>query len=140
MNESTGRPPCIYPTFRYRNASAMIEWLEKALGLTVREKHMDGTRVAHAEMALGSSIVMLGDAADDAFGAMVGTSGATGGKSTYIAVEDAAAAYEKAKDAGAEMLQNLVERSYGSTEFICRDPEGNVWCVGTYWPKVGDVS
>ncbi|WP_265518004.1 VOC family protein [Nitratireductor luteus] len=140
MNESTRQAPSIFPTFRYRDASAMVEWLEKALGFTAREKHMDGNRVAHAEMVLGASIVMLGDAADDAYGAMVGTSGATGGKSTYIAVEDATAAYEKAKDAGAEILQKLVERSYGSTEFICRDPEGNVWCVGTYWPKAGNVS
>lgn len=136
MNGSAGQNPCIYPTFRYRNASAMIEWLEKALGFAVQEKHMDGNRVAHAEMAQGASIIMLGDAADDAFGAMVGAPGVNGGKSTYIAVEDAAAAFEKAKGAGAEILQELMERSYGSSEFICRDPEGNVWCVGTYWPKV----
>jgi hypothetical protein len=33
-------------------------------------------------------------------------------------------------------LEQPVDRDYGSREFVCRDPEGNVWCFGTYWPKV----
>ena len=37
--------------------------------------------------------------------------------------------------AGAKIEEGLTERDYGSREFICRDPEGMVWCFGTYWPK-----
>ena len=29
----------------------------------------------------------------------------------------------------------LTDTDYGSRDFICRDPEGYVWCFGTYWPK-----
>jgi len=62
---------------------------------------------------------------------MVGEPGG-GGKSIYIAVDDAHAAYAKAKKAGAKIIQDLVERDYGSREFICLNPEGNVWSFGTY--------
>jgi uncharacterized glyoxalase superfamily protein PhnB len=38
----------------------------------------------------------------------------------------------------AEILRELGDTDYGSRDFICRDPEGRVWCFGTYWPKVGE--
>ena len=37
-----------------------------------------------------------------------------------------------------KILEELIDRDYGSREFICRDPEGNVWSLGTYWPKAGE--
>ena len=64
--------------------------------------------------------------------------GRQGGKSTYVAVEDTDAVYARAKAAGATILEEPVDRDYGSRDFICADPEGNVWSFGTYWPKAGD--
>ena len=130
--------PRIYPTFRFRNAASMIDWLEKAFGFTVRAKYMDGDKVGHAELALGSSIIMCGDERDDAYGATVGSASGQGGKSLYVASDDIDTLYSRAEAAGAVIEQGIVERDYGSREFICRDPEGNVWCFGTYWPKVTD--
>ena len=128
-------PPRIYPTFRYRNAAMMIDWLQQAFGFTVHAKYMDGEKVAHAQLVLDSSMIMLGEARDDKYGRMVGESGENGGKSIYIAVEDTDAACSRAKAAGAEILEEPTNRDYGSREFICRDPEGNIWSFGTYWPK-----
>jgi uncharacterized glyoxalase superfamily protein PhnB len=115
----------------------MIDWLQNAFGFTLRARYGEGDEVHHAELALGSSIIMIGQVRDDKFGSMVGEPGGSGGKSIYIAVRDADAAFEKARAAGAVILEGPVDREYGSREFICRDPEGNVWCFGTYWPKVG---
>ena len=128
--------PRIYPTFRFRDAAAMIEWLEKAFGFTTHAKYMDGDKVAHAELAFGSSMIMCGDDRDDAYGEMVGQSSGQGGKSLYIAVDDVDAMFARAKAAGAVIEEGLTDRDYGSREFICRDPEGNLWCFGNYWPKV----
>lgn len=128
-------PPRIYPTFRYRDPARMIDWLENAFGFRLRVKYGEGDAVEHAELALGSSMIMLGQARDDAYGAMVGSPGENGGKSIYIAVDDADALYARAKAAGAEILEEPTDKDYGSRDFICRDPEGNVWCFGTYWPK-----
>jgi uncharacterized glyoxalase superfamily protein PhnB len=131
----TIEPPRLYPTMRYRNASKMIDWLCEAFGFAVHSRFGEGDVVHHAELALGSSMIMLGTARDDTFGKMVGASGSGGGRAIYVAVDDADAAYARASKAGAEILEELVNRDYGSREFICRDPEGNVWSFGTYWPK-----
>ena len=130
--------PRIYPALRYRNAAKMIDWLCEAFGFEIRARHGEGDIVHHAELTFGSSMIMLGTARDDDYGKMVGEPGGGGGKSIYVAVDDADAAYAKAEKAGAKIIQELVDRDYGSREFICRDPEGNVWSFGTYWPKAGE--
>ncbi|WP_173931527.1 VOC family protein [Chelativorans sp. Marseille-P2723] len=133
------QPPRIYPTFRYRNPAAIIEFLVKAFGFSIHSRVADGDNVVHAELALGSSIIMLGQTENDAYGAIVGEPGEQGGKSVYLAVENADVLYDQALRAGAEILQEPLDRDYGSREFICRDPEGNVWVVGTYWPKAHEA-
>jgi uncharacterized glyoxalase superfamily protein PhnB len=133
---ATDEAPRIYPTFRYRNAAAMIDWLGRAFGFTVRVRY--GDDVHHAELALGSSMIMVGQVRDDAYGKMVGAPDSRGGKSTYVAVDDSDAVYARAKAAGAKILEELTDRDYGSRDFICADPEGNIWSFGTYWPKASD--
>lgn len=130
--------PRIYPTFRYRNAARMIDWLCQAFGFTVRVRYGEGDDVQHAELTLGSSMIMVGRTREDAYGKLVGQPGAGGGKSVYIAVDDADAAFARAQAAGATILEGLNDKDYGSRDFICADPEGNVWSFGTYWPKADD--
>lgn len=129
--------PRLFPTFRYRDAARMIDWLVEAIGFSVDAKFMDGDKVGHAQLSFGSSMIMLGSVRDDGYGRMVGVPGDNGGKSVYIAVDDCDAAYERARAAGAKILEEPVDRDYGSREFICADPEGVVWSFGTYWPKAG---
>lgn len=131
--------PRLYPTFRYRDAARMIDWLGAAFGFQVEARHMDGDQVAHAELSFGSSVIMLGSCRDDAYGRMVGAPDQNGGKSVYVAVDDADAAFARAKAAGATILEELVDRDYGSREFICADPEGVVWSFGTYRPRSGQA-
>ena len=54
----------------------------------------------------------------------------------YLVVDDPDAHYEHAKAAGAEMVMDITDQPYGSREYAARDPEGNVWCFGTYQPAV----
>ncbi|CAN5563885.1 VOC family protein [soil metagenome] len=129
-------PPRVYPTFRYRDAAKMIEWLKEAFGFTTHVVYADDSGVIqHAQLALGSSMIMVGTVRDDAYGKMVGAPGENAGKSVYVAIDDTDALFVRVKAAGAEILEGLTDRDYGSREFICRDPEGNVWSFGTYWPK-----
>ena len=133
--------PRIYPTFRYRDAAAMIDWLTDIFGFTLHASYKDdkGT-VQHAELAYGPSMIMLGTLAEDGYGAMVGNDVVPGAKSTYVAVDDPDALFAKAKAAGVTVLEGLTDRDYGSREFIVRDPEGNVWSFGTYRPKAGNTA
>lgn len=130
--------PRIFPTLRYNNAANMIDWLSVAFGFSVHAKYMNGADVGHAELALGSSFIMIGSSRPDDYGAIVGEPGQNGGKSLYVAVEDVDAVHTRAKNAGAIIVQQLTDRDYGSREFVCRDPEGNIWCFGTYWPKANE--
>ncbi|WP_119389635.1 VOC family protein [Taklimakanibacter lacteus] len=138
---ATTRIPILYPTLTYRDAARMIDWLERAFGF---RKHVvyqgDDGKVMHAELSLGESLVMLGDAKDTtAFGKLVRPPGdvGTSTQSVYIAVPDADAVFATARAAGAEIVMGLTDQPYGSRDFICKDPEGHVWCFGTYAPRVG---
>ena len=120
----------IIPTLRYRDAAAAIDFLERAFGFERKEHHEneDGT-VAHAELRHGDGIVMIGTAREgDAF--------ATGRAVIYAPVEDPDAHHDRAKAAGAEIVQPLTDQDYGSREYAAADPEGNVWSFGTYDPTL----
>ena len=121
-----------YPSFRYRDARAAIDWLVEALGF---EAGMvvdgEGDRdVAHAELTLGSGMIMLGSESSSAakWGPHVGQGW------VYVAVDDPDALYERAKAAGAEVVMEPTDTDYGSRDFAIRDPEGNLWNFGTYRP------
>ncbi|TYC66033.1 glyoxalase [Stappia sp. BW2] len=126
----------VYPVFRFGNANAMITWLGKSFGFVEHEVFRDDQGVVvHAELAFGSAMIMIGQARDDAFAKAIGHPSGPCGKAIYLAVEDADALFSRASAAGATILEGLTERDYGSREFTCQDPEGNIWSIGTYWPK-----
>ncbi|WP_416896271.1 MAG: VOC family protein [Minwuia sp.] len=134
-------PPRIFVSRRYRDTKKMIAWLEEAFGF---ETHFvvegeDGS-VMHSQLSFGSSMIMLGDDREDDHAGTVGRpDGAAGGQSIYIAIDDADAAYARAKAAGATFFRELMDTDYGSRDFGCYDPEGQAWNFGTYWPKAHEA-
>ncbi|WP_306027682.1 VOC family protein [Stappia sp. MMSF_3263] len=129
------QPPCIFPALRFGNANRMVDWLQEAFGFRLHACHKaDDGSIAHAELALGTSMIMVGQSRDDAFSKIVGEPNGPGGKTLYVAVADVDTAFRRAETAGATIVEQLTERDYGSREFVCLDPEENVWCFGTYWP------
>lgn len=128
--------PRLYPTLRCRNADAMIAWLANVLGFTEGVTHRDATGVVHhAELAFGPSVVMLGQEREDAYGALVGDPAGRRTDSLYVAVDDPDALHARAVAADATIEMPLHDTDYGSRDFACRDPEGNLWSFGTYRPS-----
>jgi uncharacterized glyoxalase superfamily protein PhnB len=132
-NEST-----IIPALRYKDAPAAIEWLCNVLGCTKHAVYAneDGT-IAHAELALGGGMIMLGSAKDDTHGKRFKSPGEVGGnetRSAYVVVADVEAVYARAQAAGAVIVRPIQNTDYGSREFAISDPEGHSWSVGTYDP------
>ncbi len=65
--------PRLYPCLQCRDADAMMRWLCDVLGFRERVAYRDRQGIIHhAELALGSSILMLGQARDDEDGRRVG--------------------------------------------------------------------
>ena len=130
--------PRLYPTLRYRDADAAIRWLVDTLGFTERVVYRDGGTVMHAELAFGSAMLMLGSHRDDAYGASVGDLAGRRTDAIYVAVDDADALFARVRSSGVTIETELTTTDYGSRDFSCRDPEGNLWSFGTYWPKVDE--
>jgi uncharacterized glyoxalase superfamily protein PhnB len=130
-------PQKLYPTLRAQDAGALIRWLQDALGLEERVVYRDGEAVVHAELGHGEDIVMLGSVRHGA-SAFQDAAPPAGSGSVYLAVEDADALFARATAAGAEVVVDLHDTDYGSRDFTVRDPEGNLWSVGTYGPRPQD--
>ena len=133
----TATTPNIIPALRYRDAPAAIEWLETALGFkaTFVVPGDDGT-IAHAQLRLGAGMVMLGSVRDGVWPVHSPRDTGMATQGVYICVPDIDAPYQRAKAAGAEIIQDLQSTDYGSREFAIRDPEGHPWSFGTYDPYV----
>ncbi|MFE6779233.1 VOC family protein [Streptomyces sp. NPDC057702] len=129
---STGHPT-IYPTLLYRDAQAAIAQLTTALGFTRRVVYEgEGGTVAHAELAQGNGLVMVGSQrAEGVFGAAMAGAGPAG---VYVVVEDTDAHHARALEHGAEILLPPTDQQHGSRDYMARDLEGNIWSFGTYVP------
>jgi uncharacterized glyoxalase superfamily protein PhnB len=130
--------PTVIPTLRYRDAAAAIDWLCRAFGF---ERHLvvPGERgvIDHAQLTCGHGMIMLGSALDDDFGKLQKPAADVGGVSTqssYIVVPDADAHCERATAAGAKIVIDLADASYGGRGYSCLDVEGHLWHFGSYDP------
>jgi PhnB protein len=105
------------------DAAKLIDFLKRAFGATERYKMQqpDGT-VAHAELRIGDSVVMVGQAgADRAHQAML-----------YLYVADCDTAYKTAIGAGATSVREPATQFYGDRNCAVKDPLGNEWWIGTH--------
>ena len=111
------------PGFAVPNAGKVIGFLEQAFGAKVLERY-DGPngQVGHAELLIGDSVVMLGDAIHDA--AMPAS------LSYYVANGDAVdATYKRSLEAGATSVAEPKNQFYGYRSACVRDAGGNRWTI-----------
>ncbi|WP_369130508.1 VOC family protein [Modestobacter roseus] len=130
MTDPAAPPPTVWPAFRARDARALIRFLVDALGFEETAVYGEGPAVQHAQLSWPpGGGVMLGsvrDVPDDPWPAQPGSAAA------YLVTDDADAVHARAVGAGADVVQQLHDTDYGGREFAVRDPEGNLWSVGTY--------
>lgn len=123
----------IYPSLRYRDAPAAIDWLCDVFGFERHAVYEDDGIVQHAELRYRDSMIMLGSERPSdqqrGFGSHSGQSW------LYVVVEDPDAHYQRSKSAGAEIVRELENQDYGSRDYAARDLEGNLWSFGTYDPS-----
>jgi uncharacterized glyoxalase superfamily protein PhnB len=128
----------IIPTMKYQNAQSAIEWLCSAFGF---EKHLivqgENDNIAHAQLTLGSAMIMLGSVSNDEYGKLIQTPKKLYGLNTqapYIIVENIDEHYKKAVQEGAEIVIEIKDEDYGGRGCTCRDKEGHIWNFGSYDP------
>ncbi|WP_077036350.1 VOC family protein [Pelomonas sp. KK5] len=137
-------PATMIPSLRYQDAPAAIDWLARAFAFEAGLVVPDGEGgIAHAQLVMrdakrGDAMVMLGSVRPGSeFGRWVLQPGECGGRSTqcpYIVVDAIDEHYERACAAGAEIVMPIADQDYGGRVYTCRDPEGHLWCFGSYDP------
>ena len=127
------RPKGLSSAVCYQDAKAAYRWLEEAFGFEPLFVILDaGGNLAHSEMTFGTSVVMVGNE----WSADHKSPKSIGGKNTQTAHvqlaegEDIDAHCERARQAGAEILQAPATQFYGDRTYRARDPEGHIWTFG----------
>jgi uncharacterized glyoxalase superfamily protein PhnB len=117
--------PRISPYLNYEDTGAMMEWLKQVFGFVPRhiQTDRDGA-VVHAEMTFHDGVVMMGSPGGSFQNPRhLGQST----QSLYVYVGDVDLHYEKAKAAGAEILEEPDDQEYGDRRYGVVDPEGHRW-------------
>lgn len=121
----------VTPYLIVKGASRAIEFYKKAFGATevMRFPGPNGT-IAHAEIKIGDSVVML---ADEGMGEYRSPE-AIGGSpvSLMIYVPDVDKTFEQAKKNGAKETRPVQDQFYGDRSGHLVDPFGHVWTVSTH--------
>ena len=114
----------ITPGFSVPHAAEVIEFMEKAFGGKVVDRYEGpGGTVAHCEVLLGDSVVMLGEA-------MPGVDPMPASLSYYVEGGDAVdATYKRALAAGATPAAPTANQFYGYRTASVKDVGGNKWTI-----------
>jgi len=119
----------VSPYLVVTGAAKLIDFLKSAFGAEElsRMARPDGA-IMHAEVRIGDSIVMIGDANEmhPAQQTML-----------HLYVEDADAMYHRAIGAGGKVVREIATQFYGDRSGGIADPFGNQWWVSSH---VEDVS
>jgi|SRR5579871_3000930 len=123
----------VTPRLVVRDTQAAIDCYRRAFGAEVVEEPFvlpDGS-VVHAEVRIGDSVVALTDEGVDGVGA---SPVSTGGRVTAMMsmyVPDVDSAWERALEAGFEVIYPLEDQFYGDRGGRLRDPFGQQWMLAS---------
>jgi PhnB protein len=122
----------VTPYLIVKGAAKAIDFYKKVFG--AREKfRMDGPggAIAHAEIEIGDSVVMLADE-NPQHGALSPASVGGTPVSIMLYVEDVDRVAEKLTQAGAKMRRPVQDMFYGDRSGGFEDPFGHHWHVSTH--------
>lgn len=134
MSSSYRTPADIHPCLTYADAPAAIDWLCRVFGFT-RQLVVEGPdgAVVHAELSLGSGVVMVGSPKPErGWRAPRDVGGAPSLVSVCVPDPDAHLAVAVA--GGARVIQSMRDEDYGARGYMAEDLEGHQWYFGTYRP------
>ena len=114
----------VTPYLLYEDGAAAIDWLTRAFGFRELNRSTGSAGGLHAELevAPGASIYLGSPTSGYRNPRTVGRSSLT-----YVLVDDADAHYARAREAGAEIVEEPNDLTFGQRRYTCNDPEGHQW-------------
>jgi PhnB protein len=122
----------VTPYLIINGAAQALEFYKRAFGAaeTVRMPDPKG-RIAHAEIKIGDSMVMLADEHHEMGHRGPRTLGGTS-VSILLYVPDVDTVFDRAIKAGAKSQRPVADQFYGDRMGTLEDPFGHVWTIGTH--------
>lgn len=118
-------------------AADAIDFYKKVFGAKVTSSMATPHgQIAHAELMIGDSHIMLADACAE-MNALCPESYGGSPVSMHLYVKDADAVFKAAHKAGAKILEPIEDKFYGDRHGLLMDPFGHTWCISTH---IEDVS
>jgi uncharacterized glyoxalase superfamily protein PhnB len=115
----------VLPHIVYQDVAEALAWLTRAFGFTEHYRYgeSDG-RIQGAQMHLGETWIMLRSVrSGEASPAQVGHQT----QSLTVFVEDVDAHFDRARAAGARIVEELHETLYGERQYGAEDLDGHSW-------------
>ncbi len=126
----------VTPYMTVRDCVAAIDFYRRAFGAEkVMQLDMPDGKIAHAEIRIGDSIVMLSEENEEWGNKSPVT---LGGSPMFlmIYVPDVDAAFKKAIAAGATEVRPVEDQFYGDRSGMLKDPYGHQWTLSTHVEEV----
>jgi PhnB protein len=122
----------VTPYLTIKGAARAIDFYRRAFGAeeTMRLQAPDGS-VMHAEIRIGSSVLMLHDEAPQWQALSPQTLGGSP-CSLMLYVEDVDACVQRAVGAGATLTMAVADQFYGDRAGALKDPFGHKWHIATH--------
>jgi PhnB protein len=122
----------VTPYLAVDGAENAIKFYEQAFGAKERTRMQspDG-KIAHAEIEIGDSVVMLSDPLPDFVTKSPRELGGTSA-SIMLYVEDVDATIQQAIDAGATLEREIEDQFWGDRFGAVVDPYGHMWSIATH--------
>jgi PhnB protein len=122
----------VTPYLTVDDAAGAIEYYKSAFGAEerVRMDAPDG-KIAHAELEIGDSLVMLSDAFPQSSTRSPKELGGTSA-GIFLYVEDVDAVVQRAVDAGATVKMEVEDQFWGDRFGTIEDPFGHIWSIATH--------
>jgi len=122
----------VTPYLLVRGAAKALDWYAQGLGARELMRFpLPSGGIAHAEVMIGDSHVMLADEVPDEGFVGPQTLGAAG-VSLMLYVDDVDATFARAVAAGATSRRAVVDQFYGDRSGTLVDPFGHVWTIATH--------
>jgi PhnB protein len=119
----------VTPFFMASDPDKFVEFLKKGVGAqVVSELRGQNGKIMHAQIKIGDSMIMLGDAMGNKTDPMA----------MYIYLDKPDEAYQRALDAGATSITEPSDQFYGDRNAGVKDPFGNTWWFARHIEDVAD--
>jgi PhnB protein len=123
------------PRLRLKHAAAAIDFYKKAFGAIEVMRFEAQGQIAHAELAIGNSTIMLGEEAPEyGFPGPATLGGSPVGIRLFVDDADAVAA--QAVAAGGRLVRPVSDQFYGDRSGLVADPFGYTWDIAMVQEKM----